>query len=115
MSSTSDSLGRRAGRALTRLVVTLVVLGLLGVVGLLLSQLNARTFTLQQTDGKLVILKGRMLPVGADPYRRPTRRSPQPTPPSTSWAAVPPGWRTRNSRSAMPSTARCSACWRASP
>jgi hypothetical protein len=69
MSTTSDSLGRRAGRAFTRLVVTLLVLGLLGVVGLLLSQLNARTFTLQQSDGKLLILKGRMLPVGADPYR----------------------------------------------
>ena len=69
MSSSSDSLGRRAGRAFTRLVVTLVGLGLRGAVGLLLSQLNARTFTLQQTDGKLVILKGRMLPVGADPYR----------------------------------------------
>jgi len=69
MSSTSDSLGRRAGRAFTRLVVTLLVLGLLGVVGFLLSRLNARTFTLQQQDGKLLVLKGRMLPVGADPYR----------------------------------------------
>ena len=66
MSSTSDSLGRRAGRAFTRLVVTLVVLGLIGVVGLLLSQLNARTFTLQPQDGKLLVMKGRMLPVGSD-------------------------------------------------
>lgn len=69
MSSTSDSLGRRAGRAFTRLVVTLLVFALLGAVGFLLSQLNARTFTVQQTDGKLIILKGRMLPLGADPYR----------------------------------------------
>ena len=69
MSSTSDSLGRRAGRAFTRLVVTLLVLALLGAVGFLLSRLNARTFTLQQTDGKLLILKGRMLPVGSEPYR----------------------------------------------
>lgn len=69
MSSTSDSLGRRAGRAFTRLVVTLVVLALAGAVGFLLSRLNARTFTLQQTDGKLLILKGRMLPMGAEPYR----------------------------------------------
>ena len=69
MSSTSDSLGRRAGRAFTRLVVTLVVLGLLGAVGFLLSQLNARTFTLQQQDGKLLVMKGRMLPVGSEPYR----------------------------------------------
>jgi len=69
MSSTSDSLGRRAGRAFTRLVVTLLLFALLGAVGFLLSRLNARTFTLQQTDGKLLVLKGRMLPVGADPYR----------------------------------------------
>lgn len=69
MSSTSDSLGRRAGRAFTRLVVTLVVLGLIGAVGFLLSQLNARTFTLQQQDGKLLVMKGRMLPMGSEPYR----------------------------------------------
>src|SRR5262249_39616550 len=69
MSSTSDSLGRRAGRAFPGLVVTLVVLGLIGVVGLLLSQLNARTFTLQVQDGKLLVMKGRMLPLGAEPYR----------------------------------------------
>jgi hypothetical protein len=69
MSSTSDSLGRRAGRAFTRLVVTLVVLSLIGAVGFLLSQLNARTFTLQQQDGKLLVMKGRMLPMGSEPYR----------------------------------------------
>ena len=69
MSSTSDSLGRRAGRAFTRLVVTLVVLGLIGVVGFLLSQLNARTFTLEMVDGKLVVMKGRLLPLGSEPYR----------------------------------------------
>jgi len=69
MSSTSDSLGRRAGRAFTRLVVTLVLLALVGAVGFLLSRLNARTFILQQTDGKLLVLKGRLLPMGSEPYR----------------------------------------------
>lgn len=69
MSSTSDSLGRRASRAFTRLVVTLLVLGLVGAVGFLLSQLNARTFTLQAQDGKLLVMKGRMLPLGSEPYR----------------------------------------------
>ena len=69
MPSTSDSVGHRAGRAFTRLVVTLLVLGLLGAVGFLLSRLNARTFILQETDGKLVVMKGRMLPLGAEPYR----------------------------------------------
>ncbi|HVP61736.1 MAG TPA: IF-2 protein [Myxococcaceae bacterium] len=71
MSSTSDSFGRRAGRAFTRLVVTLLVLALLGTVGFLLSRLNARTFTVQQQDGKLLVLKGRMLPLGTEPYRPP--------------------------------------------
>jgi hypothetical protein len=69
MSSTSDSLGRRAGRAFTRLVVTLIVLGLVGAVAFLLSQLNARTFTLEMVDGKLVVMKGRALPLGTEPYR----------------------------------------------
>jgi len=69
MPSTSDSVGRRAGRAFTRLVVTLLVLGLLGAVGFLLSRLNARTFLLQEADGKLVVMKGRMLPLGAEPFR----------------------------------------------
>jgi hypothetical protein len=69
MPTTSDSLGRRAGRAVTRLVVTLLVLALLGVVGFLLSQLNARTFTLEMVGGNLVVMKGRILPVGSEPYR----------------------------------------------
>jgi hypothetical protein len=63
------SLGRRAGRAFTRLLVTLLVVALIGVVGYLLSILNARTFTLEEQAGKLVVLKGRMFPVGSDPFR----------------------------------------------
>jgi hypothetical protein len=69
MSTTSDSLGRRASRALTRLVVTLLVLALLGAVVFLLSQLNARTFSLETVGGNLVVMKGRMLPMGSEPYR----------------------------------------------
>jgi hypothetical protein len=69
MPSTSDSIGRRAGRAFTRVLVTLLVFGLLGAVGFLLSRLNARTFVLQAVDGKLVVMRGRMLPLGTEPYR----------------------------------------------
>jgi hypothetical protein len=58
-------------RAVTRLLIVVVVLGLLGAVGFLLSQLNARTFTLEDQNGSLVVLKGRELPMGADPYRPP--------------------------------------------
>ncbi|HZH15848.1 MAG TPA: IF-2 protein [Archangium sp.] len=61
--------GRRATSAFTRLLVTLLILGLGGAVGFLLSQLNARTFTLAQESGHLVVMKGRMLPTGAVPYR----------------------------------------------
>lgn len=61
--------GSRAMRTLTRLLVTLVVLALGGAVAFLLSQLNARTFTLAVDSGHLVVMKGRMLPWGAAPFR----------------------------------------------
>lgn len=61
--------GHRVGRAFTRLVVTLLVLGLIGTVGFLLSQLNARTFTLSVSNGALTVFKGKMLPLGSQPYR----------------------------------------------
>jgi hypothetical protein len=61
--------GRRATSAFTRLLVTLLILGLGAGVVFLLSQLNARTFTLAQENGHLVVLKGRMLPTGAAPFR----------------------------------------------
>jgi len=63
------SFGRRATSAFTRLLVTLLILALGGAVAFLLSQLNARTFTLTQEAGQLVVMKGRMLPAGAQPFR----------------------------------------------
>src|SRR3954468_16034488 len=51
-----------------RLVVLLVVIALGVVVFQLLSQLNARTYTLQQEGDQLVIHKGRELPLGSEPY-----------------------------------------------
>ncbi|HEX8822140.1 MAG TPA: IF-2 protein [Archangium sp.] len=64
-----QSFGRRATSAFTRLLVTLLILGLGGAVAFLLAQLNARTFTLAQDNGQLVVMKGRMLPMGAVPFR----------------------------------------------
>jgi uncharacterized membrane protein YgcG len=64
-----QSFGRRATSAFTRLLVALLILGLGGAVVFLLSQLNARTFTLAQENGQLVVMKGRMLPTGSVPYR----------------------------------------------
>jgi hypothetical protein len=58
-------------RAMIRLLVVVIVLGLLGAVGFLLSQLNARTFTVEEQNGSLVVMKGRELPIGSDPYHPP--------------------------------------------
>ena len=65
----TDSFGSRAGRTLKRFVIFVVVLGLSGAVVFLLSQLNARTFTVEMKDGKLVVMKGRMMPTGSEPYQ----------------------------------------------
>ena len=69
MSSTSDSFGPPRRACLHPAGGDAPPLRLLGAVGFLLSRLNARTFTLQQQDGKLLVMKGRMLPLGAEPYR----------------------------------------------
>jgi hypothetical protein len=64
-----SSFGQRASRALVRLVVTLLLLGCAGAAVFFMSQLNARTFSLRIQDGKLTVLKGRMMPAGAMPFR----------------------------------------------
>ncbi len=66
---TPTTFGQRAGHALRRLLVTLFVLALAGIVCILLARDNARTFSLKLEGGKLVVLKGRMLPWGSAPYR----------------------------------------------
>jgi hypothetical protein len=61
--------GQRAGHAVRRLLVTLLVLALAGVVCVLLARDNARTYSLKFEGGKLFIQKGRMLPWGSAPFR----------------------------------------------
>ncbi len=56
-------------RSLKKLVVVLLLLALGGAVVFLLSQLNARTYSAQVVDGNLVVMKGRLLPTGSEPYR----------------------------------------------
>lgn len=56
-------------KSLKRLIVVLVVLALGGATVFLLSELNARTYSVQVVDGSLVVMKGKLLPIGADPYR----------------------------------------------
>jgi hypothetical protein len=62
------TLGQRAKRTAMRILVTMVVLAMGVAVFELLTQLNARTFTLQQEGEQLVVHKGRNLPVGSEPY-----------------------------------------------
>lgn len=70
MASPSPStFGQRAGHAFRRLLVTLLVLALAGVVCVLLARDNARTYSLKVEAGKLTVQKGRMLPWGSAPYR----------------------------------------------
>jgi hypothetical protein len=68
-SSTPSSFGQRAGHAFRRLMVTVLVLALAGVVCVLLAKDNARTYSLKVESGKLTVQKGRMLPWGTALYR----------------------------------------------
>jgi len=65
----NESFGVRAKRMLVRLVVVLAVVVLGGAAVVLLSQLNARTYSLREESGTLAVMKGRNLPVGAVPWR----------------------------------------------
>lgn len=57
-----------AGGFLTGLLVTLVILGLAGVVAYLLSDINARRYRLHVVHNELVVEKGRFFPVGFQPF-----------------------------------------------
>ncbi len=52
-----------------RLIVTSIVIGLAAATVLLLSQINAKTFMLETREGKLVVLKGRLMPMGFEPWQ----------------------------------------------
>ncbi|MBL8949797.1 MAG: IF-2 protein [Myxococcaceae bacterium] len=65
------SFGGKVARFFKRLLITTALLGLAAVSLFLLSQENARTYTVEVREGKLVVLKGRMMPMGADVWRPP--------------------------------------------
>jgi hypothetical protein len=69
MDSYATTPNKSAGRAFVRFLVVLLLLGMAGGIGFLLSQINAHTYTLEVLDGKLTVFKGKLLPYGADPYR----------------------------------------------
>src|SRR5215469_6294077 len=63
-----QSFTQRSKSAFARLLVFLLIVGLGSAVVFLLSQLNARTFTLQVSDNSLVVMKGRLFPTGMERY-----------------------------------------------
>jgi hypothetical protein len=60
--------GRKFFTGLFRVVMLLVLLALVGAVLWLVSERNARTYGLRLQGDQLVVVKGRMLPTGADPW-----------------------------------------------
>jgi hypothetical protein len=57
------------GRKIWNFLLTLVILGLAGGVGYLLSERNARTYYLVQEGKALVVHRGRFMPTGHEPLR----------------------------------------------
>lgn len=60
--------GARLLRAFRNLVLFGLVLVAAGAAVYAMSLLNARTYTLEIRNGQLVVLKGRMMPTGAEPW-----------------------------------------------
>jgi hypothetical protein len=69
MTDANPTIRARAGRALTRFFVFVLLVAMAGGIGFLLSILNAHTYSLKVLDGKLTVYKGKMFPIGADPFR----------------------------------------------
>lgn len=68
MDTQRPSFGRRLARAFRNLVVLAAFLGLAGAALYALSVVNSSTYSLDIRNGQLVVLKGRMLPMGAEPW-----------------------------------------------
>lgn len=62
------SFGARLWRAFRNVVLLSLFLGLAGAAVYALSVMNSRTWKLEVVNGQLVVLKGRMLPYGAEPW-----------------------------------------------
>lgn len=69
MTQPPQTFGQKTTRVVVRLVTLMGALALLGVVGILLAELNARSFTVVEDGGRLVIHKGRHLPIGMEPFK----------------------------------------------
>ncbi|HVO19977.1 MAG TPA: hypothetical protein VMU15_12015 [Anaeromyxobacter sp.] len=61
--------GFAAGAAAKALLAWLLILGLLAMVGYLISERNARTWSLVPEEGRLVVSKGMLLPMGRSHFK----------------------------------------------
>lgn len=66
--STPPSFFTRLGRALRNIVIFAVVLAATSAGLYAASMLNARTFALEVQNGQLVVMKGRLAPIGTEPF-----------------------------------------------
>jgi hypothetical protein len=68
METLRPSLGARIARTLKNLLFFALFIGMAGAAVYALSLVNARTYSLEVRAGQLVVLKGRLLPTGAEPW-----------------------------------------------
>lgn len=61
--------GARLFRAFRNLLLVALVVGAGGAALYATSALNSRTYSLQVMNGQLVVMKGRMMPTGSDPWQ----------------------------------------------
>ncbi len=68
MDPTRPSFGTRLFRALRNLFFFTLFVGLAGAAIYAMSLVNSHTYVLEVRNGQLVVLKGKMMPTGADPW-----------------------------------------------
>lgn len=66
--STETSFGRRLARAFRNLVIFTLIAGCAGAALYALSIVNSKTFSLEVQSGQLVVMKGKLMPTGAEPW-----------------------------------------------
>lgn len=62
------SFGARLLRAIRNVFILTLLVGFAGAAAYALSQVNARTYSLEVQNGRLIVLKGKMMPTGAAPW-----------------------------------------------
>ncbi len=62
------SFGARLLRAIRNLIILTLLVGFAGAAVYALSMVNSRTYSVEVQNGRLVVLKGKMMPTGAAPW-----------------------------------------------